>query len=94
MTHPVPQLPLALRYPPEQRLDTYLQAPVGLLEHLRALAEGQPVGAVFLHGDHGVGKTHLAVGISIVSGHVKIPPSGNFRMSIDTPLHRRKYIVQ
>jgi len=28
---------------------------------------------IILLGPPGVGKTHLAVGISIVSGHVKIP---------------------
>ena len=40
---------------------------------------------IILLGPPGVGKTHLAVGISIVSvsGHIRIPPSGNFRMSID-----------
>ena len=75
MTHPVPQLPLALRYPPEQRLDTYLQAPVGLLEHLRALAEGQPVGAVFLHGDHGAGKTHLLVAACAAAGALGHKPA-------------------
>lgn len=57
----VPQLPLALRYPPDQRLDTFVQAPAGAVEHLRALAEGG-TGArdsVYIAGPAGVGKTHL-----------------------------------
>jgi len=34
----VPQLPLTLRYPPDQRLDTFVHAPAGAVEQLRALA--------------------------------------------------------
>lgn len=58
------QLPLALRYPPDQRFDTYVAAPAGALEQLRALAT-QPGGdwaylrGLFLSGPSGVGKTHL-----------------------------------
>ena len=52
-----------------------MQAPVGLLEHLRALAEGQPVGAVFLHGDHGVGKTHLLVAACAAAGALGHKPA-------------------
>ena len=37
-TPAVPQLPLALRYPPDQRLDTYVAAPAGTIEQLQALA--------------------------------------------------------
>ncbi|MDI9240609.1 DnaA regulatory inactivator Hda [Lysobacter sp. LF1] len=57
----VPQLPLALRYPPDQRLDTFVQAPAGALEHLRALADGAADArdSVYLAGPAGVGKTHL-----------------------------------
>ena len=68
MNHSVPQLPLALRYPPEQRFDTYLQAPVGLQEHLRALAETQQGDAIFLHGETGAGKTHLLVAACATAG--------------------------
>ena len=75
MTHSVPQLPLALRYPPEQRLDTFLQAPVGLLEQLRALAEGQPVGALFLQGEAGSGKTHLLVATCAAAGALGHKPA-------------------
>ena len=53
------QLPLALRYPPDQRYDTYVAAPAGALAQLRAVAS-QPGGDwVYLAGPSGVGKTHL-----------------------------------
>jgi DnaA family protein len=60
----VPQLPLALRYPPDQRLDTFVRSPAGAVEHLRALAEGEAIAtvardALYLAGPAGVGKTHL-----------------------------------
>ena len=44
----VPQLPLTLRYPPDQRLDTFVHAPPGAVEQLRALAtlSDGPVGNV------------------------------------------------
>jgi len=54
-----PQLPLALRYPPDQRLETFVAAPVGVREQLQALAT-QPGGDwLYLAGPAGVGKTHL-----------------------------------
>lgn len=53
------QLPLALRAPPDQRLDRYLDAPPGLIEQLRALAAGGVDGDVFLCGPRSSGKTHL-----------------------------------
>ncbi|KQY51351.1 DnaA regulatory inactivator Hda [Lysobacter sp. Root494] len=60
----VPQLPLALRYPPDQRLETFVRAPGGAVAHLRALASGEatasmPREALYLAGPTGVGKTHL-----------------------------------
>ena len=55
----VPQLPLALRYPPDQRLETFVRAPAGAVEHLRALAGGEARDALYLAGPAGVGKTHL-----------------------------------
>ncbi len=68
----VPQLPLALRYPPDQRLDTFVHAPAGALAQLRALAVQDPETAgyvdpggadwVYLAGPAGVGKTHLLLG--------------------------------
>jgi len=54
------QLPLALRYPPDQRLDTYIAAPDGSIGQLRELA-GPTGGALYLQGAEGVGKTHLAL---------------------------------
>ncbi len=54
-----PQLPLALRYPPEQRLETYLGAAPGALERLRALAGGDARDALYVQGADGSGKTHL-----------------------------------
>ncbi|QGW66029.1 DnaA regulatory inactivator Hda [Lysobacter soli] len=58
----VPQLPLALRYPPDQRLDTFVHAPAGAIEQLRALADGQADArrdSTYVAGPAGVGKTHL-----------------------------------
>jgi DnaA family protein len=55
------QLPLALRYPPDQRLDAYVAAPPGALSQLRALAGGTPAGWCYLAGAAGTGKTHLAL---------------------------------
>ena len=58
---PAPQLPLALRYPPDQRFDTFVAAPPGAAEQLRALAQVQGADWVYLAGPGGVGKTHLAL---------------------------------
>jgi DnaA family protein len=58
----VPQLPLALRAPPEQRLSRYVGAPAGLLEALHALATGSTPGGLFLQGPSATGKTHLLLG--------------------------------
>lgn len=60
----VPQLPLALRYPPDQRLETFVRAPAGALAQLRALADGGAIASIardplYLAGPAGVGKTHL-----------------------------------
>lgn len=54
----VPQLPLALRYPPDQRLDTYVTAEPGVTALVQAAAtEGGDW--LYLSGPPGVGKTHL-----------------------------------
>lgn len=61
------QLPLALRYPPDQRLDTFVAAPAGALQLLRALAHAskqtRDADWLYLRGTSGTGKTHLALGV-------------------------------
>lgn len=58
-----PQLPLTLRYPPDQRLETYLGAPPAALAQLRALAFGAHADWLYVAGVPGTGKTHLALGV-------------------------------
>ena len=58
----MPQLPLALRFPHEQRLLTYLGAAPGMLERLQLMAAGGVSDALFLQGGNGSGKTHLLLG--------------------------------
>ncbi|HTD28029.1 MAG TPA: DnaA regulatory inactivator Hda [Xanthomonadaceae bacterium] len=53
------QLPLGLRFPPDQRLRSYRDAPPGLLELLAVLAGGDAADSVFLSGASGAGKSHL-----------------------------------
>lgn len=53
-----PQLPLALRYPPDQRFETWRGAPAALA-HVQALAVGERSDALYLQGGNGSGKTHL-----------------------------------
>lgn len=57
----MPQLPLALRYPPDQRLDTYVTPEPGVVGLVQAAAT---VGGdwLYLAGPTGVGKTHLLLG--------------------------------
>ncbi|MFP7722044.1 DnaA regulatory inactivator Hda [Lysobacter sp. A3-1-A15] len=57
------QLPLSLRPPPDQRLETFVAAPPGALDHLRALANGTHSDWVFLAGPPASGKTHLLLGV-------------------------------
>ena len=59
----VPQLPLALRYPPDQRLESYIAAPEGLVGHLRAIAVGVVREWLYLAGPAASGKTHLALAL-------------------------------
>lgn len=58
-----PQMPLALRYPPDQRLDSFVAAPPGALSQLRALAQRPGADWLFLAGAAGTGKTHLALAL-------------------------------
>ncbi|QIL20042.1 DnaA regulatory inactivator Hda [Thermomonas sp. HDW16] len=53
-----PQLPLALRYPPEQRFEAWVGAPLALAR-LQAFANGESLDALYLQGGNGSGKTHL-----------------------------------
>lgn len=57
------QLPLALRFPADQRLETFVAAPEGACAAVRALARGEeagpPLSALYLSGGAGTGKTHL-----------------------------------
>lgn len=57
----VPQLPLALRYPADQRFETFTGAPPGALAQLQALATGEAGDRIYLAGAPGTGKTHLAL---------------------------------
>ena len=57
-----PQLPLALRYPPDQRFESWIGTPAALAQ-LQSLARGDGGGLleekVYLQGAGGTGKTHL-----------------------------------
>lgn len=57
------QLPLALRHSPDQRLDTFVDAPAGALAQLCALATQPAADWLYLAGPAGVGKTHLALAV-------------------------------
>lgn len=59
----VQQLPLALRYPPDQRLDTFIAPPAGGIAQLRALATVPGADWVYVSGASGSGKTHLALAV-------------------------------
>lgn len=59
----VPQLPLALRYPPDQRLENFIAAPPGAIAQLRALAQAARTDWLYLAGATGTGKTHLALAL-------------------------------
>lgn len=58
-----PQLPLALRYPPDQRFETFVAAPAGAPAQLRALAQTAGADWLYLAGPAGLGKTHLALAL-------------------------------
>lgn len=53
-----PQLALGLRFPRDQRLDAYRDAPPGSLDALAVLAAGGG-GSIFLAGPDGSGRSHL-----------------------------------
>lgn len=55
------QLPLALRYPPDQRFETFVATAGEVAAQVRAMADGRGQGSVYLVGAAGTGKTHLAL---------------------------------
>lgn len=55
------QLALALRFPPDQRLETFVTEDAALVASLRALTEAGEVRRVYVAGSDGSGKTHLAI---------------------------------
>ncbi|WP_213601112.1 DnaA regulatory inactivator Hda [Pseudoxanthomonas japonensis] len=58
-----PQLPLALRYPPDQRFDSFIAPPEGALPALSALASTAGADWIYLSGASRTGKTHLALAV-------------------------------
>jgi DnaA family protein len=58
-----PQLPLALHYPPDQRLETFVGAPPASLAQLRALASVAGSDWLFVAAPAGAGKSHLALAL-------------------------------
>lgn len=63
MSTPSPQLPLALRYPPDQRLETFVSPDPALLPQLRDFALAGVRRGLFVEGAPGTGKTHLAIAL-------------------------------
>ena len=67
------QLPLALRFPPDQRFETFVCADAAIVPAIRGLAiRGSsirdPARAVFVAGGEGSGKTHLAIAACAEAG--------------------------
>ena len=55
------QLPLALRFPPDQRFETFVAAPAGAVAQLTALAGDADADWLYLAGPVATGKSHLAL---------------------------------
>ena len=92
-----PQLPLGLRYAPDQRLHGYRNAPTGLLPLLQAIACGERHEALFLSGPVGAGKTHLLLGVCAEANaqpgadsatHGELPQSGELPQPTPSPACR------
>lgn len=64
----VPQLPLALRAPPDQRFESFIDAPAGAIEQLRLLASAPQPDCVFVSGAPHTGKTHLCLALYASAG--------------------------
>lgn len=65
----IPQIPLALRYPPDQRFDTFVHAPAAGLAQLHALASTRDADWLYITGPGGTGKTHLALASCAAAEH-------------------------
>lgn len=65
-----PQLPLALRYTPDQRFETFIAAPVGALQQLRRLGASPQADWLYLSGASGSGKTHLCIALCAASEQI------------------------
>lgn len=63
----VPQLPLALRYPPDQRLESFIAPPSGVVAQLQAIATTHRTDWLYIAGGPGTGKTHLALALCAYS---------------------------
>ncbi|NDK39177.1 DnaA regulatory inactivator Hda [Pseudoxanthomonas gei] len=87
----VPQLPLALRYPPDQRLESFFAAPAGAIAQLQALAQTRGADWLYLAGASGTGKTHLALALCAAAAQAGRRPaylpllaaSGRLRDALD-----------
>ncbi|PZP58857.1 MULTISPECIES: DnaA regulatory inactivator Hda [Pseudoxanthomonas] len=64
----VPQLPLALRTPSDQRFESFIGAPAGALAQLQALARAPEADWLYVAAAHGAGKTHLALAACAAAG--------------------------
>lgn len=63
----VPQLPLALRYPPDQRFETFVAPPSGVIAQLQAIGRTRGADWLYIAGAPGTGKTHLALALCAFS---------------------------
>lgn len=64
----MPQLPLALRSPSDQRFESFIDAPEGAIAQLRLLAMAQQPDCVYLAGGPSTGKTHLCLALCAAAG--------------------------
>ncbi len=95
-----PQLPLALRFPPDQRFDTFVAADAAFLEPFRGMASGMVLGGLYVAGAPATGKTHLliatcaeaeAAGRSV--GYLRLPSvAGRMRDAFDA-MHARELVA-
>ena len=70
----VPQLPLALRTPSDQRFESFIGAPAGALAQLQALARAPEADWLYVAAAHGAGKTHLALAACAAAGRWRSRP--------------------